>query len=238
MSLLQLRSVSARHGLLTAVQNIDLEVAEGETLALVGANGAGKSTLLRTIAGAHPPAGGRIAFAGTDITGRPAHQRVGLGLALVPEGRRLFPAMTVAENLAVAARRARPGEWTLSSVYDAFPALGPLRDRRASALSGGQQQLTAIARALLTNPRLLLIDEVSLGLSPAAVDTVYDTLTGLASRPTLVLVEQDLNRALTVAGRVICLLEGRIVLAAGTADVTREQVTEAYFGLRTPKAGA
>jgi branched-chain amino acid transport system ATP-binding protein len=238
MTLLQLRAVSARHGLLTAVPSIDLDVAEGETVALVGANGAGKSTLLRTIAGAHPAAGGRIVFAGEDITTRPAHQRVGLGLALVPEGRRLFPAMTVAENLAVAARRAHPGHWTTATVYDAFPSLVPLRDRRASALSGGQQQLTAIARALLTNPRLLLIDEVSLGLSPAAVDTVYDTLTTLSDGLTLVLVEQDLGRALDVAGRVICLLEGRIALGAATGDVTREQVVEAYFGLRSRKAGA
>ncbi|GAA0472701.1 ABC transporter ATP-binding protein [Actinoplanes capillaceus] len=236
MTLLSLQSVTARHGLLTAVPEMSLEIAEGETLALVGANGAGKSTLLRTIAGAHPAAGGRILLDGTDITARPAHERVRLGLALVPEGRRLFPGMTVAENLAVAARRAREGPWDLPRVYDTFGALAGLRDRRASELSGGQQQLTAIARALLTNPRLLLIDEVSLGLSPVAVDAVYETLTTLDSRPTLVLVEQDLSRALDVAGRVICLLEGRIALSAATADVTREQVTEAYFGLRGRKA--
>ncbi|GGN17424.1 branched-chain amino acid transport system ATP-binding protein [Actinoplanes campanulatus] len=236
MTLLSLESVTARHGLLTAVPEMSLKIAEGETLALVGANGAGKSTLLRTIAGAHPAAGGRILLDGTDITARPAHERVALGLALVPEGRRLFPGMTVAENLAVAARRAREGPWSLTRVYDTFTVLAGLRDRRASELSGGQQQLTAIARALLTNPRLLLIDEVSLGLSPVAVDAVYETLTTLDSRPTLLLVEQDLSRALDVAGRVICLLEGRIALSAATGDVTREQVTEAYFGLRGRRA--
>ncbi|MEV6300134.1 ABC transporter ATP-binding protein [Actinoplanes sp. NPDC051861] len=236
MSLLRAESLTARHGLLPAVREMALEIAEGEIVALVGANGAGKSTLLRTLAGAHPAAGGKIVFDGTDITARPAHQRVALGLALVPEGRRLFPGLTVDENLAVAARRARPGPWKPETVYEAFPALAGLRGQRASGLSGGQQQLTAIARALLTNPRLLLVDEVSLGLSPVAVDGVYESLTGLADRPTLVLVEQDLARALDVADRVICLLEGRVALEAATGSVTREQVTEAYFGLSRRKA--
>jgi branched-chain amino acid transport system ATP-binding protein len=232
MSILVIESLVARHGLLPAVREVSLSVDSGEVLALVGANGAGKSTLLRTVAGAHPVQAGRILFAGVDITGLPAHRRVADGLVLVPEGRRLFPDLTVEENLLVAGARARPGPWRLDTVLAAFPMLAPLRGQRASSLSGGQQQATAIARALMTNPRLLLIDEVSLGLSPQAVDTVYESLQALIHNgATIVLVEQDLQRALSVAGRVVCLLEGRVVLEAPTRDVTREQVTEAYFGL-------
>lgn len=232
MTLLAVDGLVARHGLLPAVRDVSLSIADGEVLALVGANGAGKSTLLRTIAGAHPAAAGRVTFDGEDITSLPAHQRVARGLALVPEGRRLFGEMTVEENLRVAGGRARPGPWRLDSVMDAFPILQPLRRRRASTLSGGEQQATAIARALMTNPRLLLLDEVSLGLSPIAVDAVYASLRRLIEGgATVVLVEQDLGRALSVAGRVLCLLEGLVVLRSSTSDVTREQVTEAYFGL-------
>ncbi|GAA4707593.1 ABC transporter ATP-binding protein [Phytohabitans rumicis] len=230
--LLEVSNLVARHGLLIAVRDLSLSVSEGEVVALVGANGAGKSTLLRTVAGAHPAAGGSVRFDGADLTGVPAHARVARGLALVPEGRKLFPDLTVEENLLVAGRRARPGQWRLETVLDAFPMLKPLRRQRASTLSGGQQQATAIGRALMTNPRLLLVDEVSLGLAPVAVDTVYESLSTLiAGGATLVLVEQDLARALSVADRVVCLLEGRVVLEAATGDVTREQVTEAYFGL-------
>jgi branched-chain amino acid transport system ATP-binding protein len=232
VSILMVERLTARHGLLPAVREVSLAVEAGEVLALVGANGAGKSTLLRTVAGAHPAASGTVTVDGTDVTHEPAHRRVARGLALVPEGRRLFPDLTVEENLLVAGGRARPGPWDLRTVLEAFPMLAPLLRQRASSLSGGQQQATAIARSLMTNPRLLLIDEVSLGLSPQAVDTVYDSVRALVSGgATLILVEQDLSRALSVADRVICMLEGRSVLEAATADVTREQVTEAYFGL-------
>jgi branched-chain amino acid transport system ATP-binding protein len=140
--------------------------------------------------------------------------------------------MTVEENLLVAGARARAGRWNVDAVLDAFPLLKPLRHKRASALSGGEQQATSIGRALMTNPRLLLIDEVSLGLAPIAVDMVYASLSTLINEgATIVLVEQDLQRALSVAGRVVCMLEGRVVLTAATGEVTREQVTEAYFGL-------
>ncbi|MEN3306345.1 MAG: branched-chain amino acid transport system ATP-binding protein [Micromonosporaceae bacterium] len=232
MTVLHVDSLVARHGLLTAVREVSLSVGDGEVLALVGANGAGKTTLLRTVAGAHPVAGGRILFDGTDISALPAHKRVAKGLVLVPEGRKLFPEMTVEENLLVAGARAQPGRWSVDAVLDAFPLLKPLRHKRASALSGGEQQATSIGRALMTNPRLLLIDEVSLGLAPVAVDMVYQSLASLiGDGATLVLVEQDLQRALSVADRVVCMLEGRAVLAAATGEVTREQVTEAYFGL-------
>jgi branched-chain amino acid transport system ATP-binding protein len=238
MSLLNVESLVARHGLLSAVREVSLTVDDGDVLALVGANGAGKTTLLRTIAGAHPSASGRVSFDGEDVTRLASHQRVARGIALVPEGRKLFAELTVEENLLVAGGRARPGPWNLESVLAAFPMLEPLRRRRASTLSGGEQQATAIARALMTNPRLLLVDEVSLGLSPQAVETVYGSLRSLMSGgATVVLVEQDLSRAMSVAPRVVCLLEGRVVLSSATSAVTREQVTEAYFGLSRSGSG-
>jgi branched-chain amino acid transport system ATP-binding protein len=234
VSLLAVESLEVQHGLLRAVREVSLEVEEGETLALVGANGAGKTTLLRALAGAHRPAAGRILFDGDDITRLPAYTRVARGIALVPEGRRLFPALTVEENLLVARASGRTGAWDVERVIEAFPILAPLRQKRAATLSGGEQQATAIGRALMTNPRLLLLDEVSLGLAPIAVDAVYRSLeTLIAGGATLVIVEQDLARAMRVAGRVSCMLEGRIVLEGRTRELTREQITEAYFGMRT-----
>jgi branched-chain amino acid transport system ATP-binding protein len=230
--LIQVDNLVASHGLLQAVRRVSFAVAEGEILALVGANGAGKSTLLRTIAGTHPATSGTIRFDGTDVTDAPAYRRVASGLALVPEGRKLFPEMSVEENLLVAGRRARPGRWTIDAVLAAFPILKPLRGKRAAVLSGGEQQAAAIARALMTNPRVLLLDEVSLGLAPVAVEAVYQSVHALIrDGTTLVIVEQDLQRALSVADRIVCLLEGRVVLESVTGSVTREQVTEAYFGL-------
>jgi len=233
VTLLEVKDLHARHGLLQAVRGVSFTVTQGETIALVGANGAGKSTMLRTLAGAHPASAGSVRFDDVDITGVPAHRRVALGIALVPEGRRLFADLTVEENLLVAGRRAKPGPWNLDTVIAAFPMLKPLRNKRASQLSGGEQQATSIGRALMTNPRLLMVDEVSLGLAPIAVDAVYESLSSLIkSGSTVVLVEQDLRRAMSVAGRVICLLEGKIVLEAATASVNRELITDAYFGLR------
>jgi branched-chain amino acid transport system ATP-binding protein len=232
MSLLEVRGLDARHGLLQAVRDVSLDVEKGETLALVGANGAGKTTLLRTIAGAHRASAGRVVFDGRDVTQLPPHERVRLGIALVPEGRRLFPELTVEENLRVAAAARRSGRWTVEEVLETFPLLAPLRRKVAKSLSGGEQQATAIARALLTNPRLLLLDEVSLGLAPIAVDGVYAALQPLfGSDATIVLVEQDLSRALSVATRVVCMLEGRLVLTGAASELSREQVTDAYFGL-------
>ncbi|MGH2851463.1 MAG: ABC transporter ATP-binding protein [Solirubrobacteraceae bacterium] len=233
MSLLELEQLELRHGLLEAVRGVSLTLAEGETLALVGANGAGKTTLLRAIAGAHRPSAGAIAFDGKDITRRRAHECVRMGIALVPEGRRLFGDLTVEENLLVAAQRRRPGQWTVDAVLDAFPMLQRLRHRRAATLSGGEQQATAIGRALISNPRLLLLDEVSLGLAPMAVDAVYESLAKvIGSGATVVLVEQDLGRALGVAQRIVCMLEGRFVLEGRGGELTREQITDAYFGLQ------
>jgi branched-chain amino acid transport system ATP-binding protein len=238
VSLLSVQDVAARHGLLQAVRDVSLELAEGETVALVGANGAGKTTLLRTIAGAHRPAAGRIVFDGRDVTAVAPHRRVAMGIALVPEGRRLFTELTVEENLLLARSSGRRGSWIVERVFEAFPMLEPLRKKKARTLSGGEQQATAIGRALMTNPRLLLLDEVSLGLAPVAVEGVYRSLhTLIEGGATILLVEQDLTRAMSLAGRVVCMLEGRFVLEGRTQELTREQVTEAYFGLRRQRNG-
>jgi len=233
MTILKVEDLDCRYGLLQAVRGVSFEVAQGETVALIGANGAGKSTLLRAIAGAHIPHAGHVFFDGADVTPRPAHRRVSAGIALVPEGRRLFPSLTVEENLRVAA--ARRGRWTVDSVLEVFPLLRSRLHMPAATLSGGEQQAVAIGRALMSNPRLLLLDELSLGLAPVVVDAVYRSLTDIISEgTTTLLVEQDLTRALKVARRVICMLEGRIVLQGEAASLDRDRVVSAYFGLKRP----
>jgi len=232
MTQLQVSDLDCRYGLLQAVRGVSLEVRPGETLALIGANGAGKTTMLRALAGAHRPHAGRIVFDGADVTNLPAHRRVGMGIALVPEGRRLFGGLTVEENLLVAAR-GRRGPWSLRSVLEVFPMLQARRRMPAATLSGGEQQAVAIGRALMSNPRLLLLDEISLGLAPVVVDAVYRSLQDvIRTGASIVLVEQDLTRALKVAGRVVCMLEGRIVLEGDAASLDRDKVVAAYFGLR------
>jgi branched-chain amino acid transport system ATP-binding protein len=234
VTLLKVERLEARYGQLKAVRGVSLTIERGETVALVGANGAGKTTLLRAIAGAHRIAGGRIAFRGEDIGGRSAHVRAALGLALVPEGRRLFARLTVEENLLLARSAGRAGAWTLDAVMEAFPNLKDRRRSFAGTLSGGEQQATAIGRALMMNPELLLLDEVSLGLSPLVVDRLYTRLEALkSSGVAILLVEQDLKRALATASRAICMLEGAIAIEGPTAALSREEVTEAYFGLKT-----
>jgi branched-chain amino acid transport system ATP-binding protein len=236
MTLLEVANLDVRHGLLKAVRDVSFIIKKGERIALVGANGAGKTTMLRALAGAHTATAGRIRFSGIDVTDMPAHKRSKMGIALVPEGRRLFASMTVEENLQLARAAGRTGVWTIEAVLEAFPNLKQRLHAKASTLSGGEQQATAIGRALMTNPDLLLLDEVSLGLSPLVVDRVYGQLAGLmASGTTIVLVEQDLTRAMRAATRVICMLEGSIVLEGLSRDLSRDQVTEAYFGLRRAK---
>lgn len=232
MSLISIRNLEVRHGLLQAVRDVSFDLAKGDVLALVGANGAGKTTLLRSIAGAHLPASGRILLGDDDLTAVPSHKRIAMGIALVPEGRKLFSQMTVEENLLLGKTAGRQGDWTIDRVFDAFPNLVPRRHAKTGHLSGGEQQATAIGRALMSNPDILLLDEVSLGLSPLVVDRVYAQLQSLlTSGTTILLVEQDLSRAMAVANRVICMLEGRIVLDKPTRGITRDQITEAYFGL-------
>ncbi|MFE2422936.1 ABC transporter ATP-binding protein [Streptomyces hokutonensis] len=230
-TLLRVDSVDAGYGDFQALFGIDIDVAEGELLALVGANGAGKSTLLKTIAGALKPFRGTIGLAGEDVTAEPDIRRARKGVCLVPEGRRLFPSLTVEENLQVGAATGRKGPWNLAKVYEAMPLVADRRTRKAARLSGGEQQAVAIGRALMGNPRLLLLDEVSLGLAPLVVDQLYTALPGIrAEGATVILVEQDLNRTFAVADRIACVLEGRIVLTGTAAGLTRDQVTAAYFG--------
>ena len=228
---LSLVDAVGRHGQLQAVKSLSLRIAENEVVALIGANGAGKTTLMRMLAGLHPLAEGRLSLFGTDVTALPAHDRVKAGIALSPEGRRLFGDMTVRENILIAAENGRRGDWTLATACDAFPQITPLLDRPAGGLSGGQRQAVAIARALVANPSVLLLDEVSLGLSPVAVDGVYQSLAALRGRMTMVVVEQDLTRAMAFAGRLICMAEGVLELDGDPAQLTREQITNAYFGI-------
>ena len=231
-ALLELVDVEVNYGDFRAVSGVSLALAEGETLAVLGANGAGKSTLLEAVAGLLPVTGGQLRFAGESLARVPAHQRVARGIALVPEGRRLFASLTVAENLLVGAYRARSGPWDLDAVYHLFPLLAERRDRRAAALSGGEQQAVAIGRALMANPRLLLLDEVSLGLAPVVVRQLYAALPRITATGTTVLVvEQNTHQAMAVADRVHCLLEGRTVLTGPTSQITVEQVGQAYFGM-------
>lgn len=231
MIALELNGVHGRYGLLQAVKGISLDLAEGAVLAVIGANGAGKTTLMRMIAGLHPVAEGAVSLLGEEITEMSAHERVRAGLALCPEGRRLFTDLTVRENLQIGAENGRRGDWNLASVLDALPQIAPLLDRAAGGLSGGQRQAVAIGRALITNPRVLLLDEVSLGLSPAAVDGVYQSLERLRGHMTMVIVEQDLTRAMGFAERLICLAEGVLELDGAPQSLTREQITDAYFGI-------
>jgi branched-chain amino acid transport system ATP-binding protein len=231
-ALLEVAGVDAHHGQLQALFGVDLAVDEGDTVAMIGANGAGKSTLLHTIAGALRPTRGTVTFAGASLAGVAADHRVGLGIALVPEGRRLFPSLTLEENLLVGAHRRRRGAWNVGRVVELFPWLDRLRNRRAAYLSGGEQQAGAIGRALMANPRLLLLDEVSLGLAPAVVKQVYAALPGIvAEGTTVIVVEQDIGQALAVARHVTCLLEGRVSLQGRPAELTRDRITAAYFGM-------
>ena len=238
MSLLSIEALDVRYGQFRAVRGVSFSIAKGEVVALIGANGAGKTTLLRAVAGAVPVAAGRVMLAGRDVTGLPSQRRVAAGLALVPEGRRLFADMTVEENLALGATVGRAGEWDMTRVFDTFPNLVKRRHARCGHLSGGEQQATAIGRALMSNPDVLILDEVSLGLSPLVVDQVYASLAGLmASGATIVLVEQALSRAMQVASRALCMLEGEIVLDKPMRDTSREEITAAYFGLGRAKHG-
>jgi branched-chain amino acid transport system ATP-binding protein len=237
MTALTIEHLDVRHGQLQAVRDVSFALASGERLALVGANGAGKTTLLRAIAGAHPVTAGRVLLGEADVTRLRANRRAALGIALVPEGRRLFADMTVEENLLLGRMTGRKGGWNVERVLATFPNLKPRFKARAGSLSGGEQQATAIGRALMGNPDVLLLDELSLGLSPLVVDRVYESLASLMNGgTTIVLVEQDLSRALAVADHVVCMLEGRIVLASPARDVSRERVTEAYFGLGRERA--
>lgn len=233
-ALLSTHGLTAGYGDLRALHGIDLTVQPGETVALIGANGAGKSTLLRAIMGLLPVAPGMIHLDGAPVGGQPPHRMVSRGVAIVPEGRRLFAGMSVAENLRVAGEHAaRPqGEaWTLERVYALFPMLREKARTAVENLSGGQQQMVAIGRALLGQPRLLLCDEISLGLAPKVVREIYAALPAITANGTaLVLVEQDVGLARQASHRLYCLLEGRVTLQGPSGEITRDAISAAYFG--------
>jgi branched-chain amino acid transport system ATP-binding protein len=229
---LRAEGISSHYGDLQALFDVTIEVAEGETVAVVGANGAGKSTLLRAIAGLQPVGRGDIVFGGRSLAEVRANDRVRHGISLVPEGRHVFPSLTVDENLQVGAYSHRPGPWDVAAVRGLFPVLGPLGSRRAAVLSGGEQQALAIGRALMANPRLLLLDEVSLGLAPIVVRQLYAALPDIRDGgTTILLVEQTIDQALAAADRVYCLLEGRVSLVGRPTELTRDRIRTAYFGV-------
>jgi branched-chain amino acid transport system ATP-binding protein len=230
--LLEVDGLDAFYGDFQALFGVSMRVASGAVVAVIGANGAGKSTLLKSIAGlmgARPEA---IRFDGVAIGGGPAYRTVARGIALVPEGRRLFPSLSVEENLLIGAQLGRPGPWTLSRIYELFPVLAERRTLPATALSGGQQQMVAIGRALMSNPKLILCDEISLGLAPIVVQDVYARLPSIRSEgAAVVIVEQDIMQALAASDHVYCLQEGRVALAGAAGTLSREAIAAAYFGL-------
>jgi len=230
--LLEVHDLVVHHGQLRALDAISLRVFPGEVYAIIGANGAGKSTLLRTIAGLHRPTTGSVLFDGTDVTGLRPERRVTRGIVMVPEGRRLFESLSVEENLKVGAAYARQGPWTIERVYEMFGWMRERRNQPTAQLSGGEQQTVAIGRALVANPRMLLLDELSLGLAPVVVQRIYGMLPQILSTGlTVLLVEQDVSQALRVASHIHCLLEGRTTLVGRPTGINADQVEAAYFGL-------
>jgi len=232
MSLLETRGLTAFYGDFQALFGIDAEIGEGETVAVIGANGAGKSTFLRAIVGQHRSEPNAVMFQGKPIGALPAHAVVRLGIAMVPEGRKLFPSLSVEENLLLGAYAGRKGPWTLPRVYELFPILQERGGLPATSLSGGQQQMCAIGRALMANPSLLLCDEISLGLAPIIIRDIYRALPIITGEGTTVLlVEQDISQALAVSDRVYCFQEGRVSLRGAPDDLSRERISAAYFGV-------
>ena len=230
--LLQAHQVTASYGDAQALFGVDLAIAAGEVLALIGANGAGKSSFLKTVTGLLPARSGSGHFDGESLAGLHAADIVRRGIALVPEGRRLFPSLSVEENLMMGALSGRRGPWDLARVFSLFPVLQEKRRMPGTSLSGGQQQMVAIGRALMSNPRLLLCDEISLGLAPVVIREIYASLPAMqADGMALLIVEQDVQLAMQVSSRVVCLQEGRVSLEGASDALTREQITKAYFGL-------
>jgi branched-chain amino acid transport system ATP-binding protein len=232
MSLLRTHALESFYGDFQALFGVDIEIDQGEIVAIVGANGAGKSTFLKTICGLLGARRDAVVFEGQPIGGLPPGEIVRRGVALIPEGRRMFPSLSVEENLLMGAYTRRPGPWSQDAVYRLFPMLAEKRRVPATALSGGQQQMVAIGRALMSNPKVLLCDELSLGLAPVVVKEIYDALPRIcAGGLTAIIVEQDVKTAQGVSARLYCLQEGRVTLTGDSAQLTTEQISQAYFGV-------
>jgi branched-chain amino acid transport system ATP-binding protein len=230
--LFETRGLTAFYGDSQALFGIDFRIERTEVVAIIGSNGAGKSTLLKSIIGLHRAKAGAIYLEGKAIEGKPAYRIVAQGISMVPEGRRLFPSLSVQENLSIGMYSKRQEPWNLEAVYAVFPMLKEKRKVAAMALSGGQQQMVAIGRALMANPQLLLCDEISLGLAPVIVKELYSRFQRIAATgTTLVIVEQDIKQAMAVSDRVYCLREGRVVFEGRPPDLKREELTKAYFGM-------
>ena len=230
--LLEVHALDAFYGDFQALFGVTMRVEAGQAVAIIGANGAGKSTLLKSIAGLMRSRRDAVWFDGVPIGDRPAYDVAARGIALVPEGRRLFASLTVEENLLIGGQLGRPGPWTLRRVYDLFPVLAERANMPSPSLSGGQQQMVALGRALMSNPRLILCDEISLGLAPIIVRDIYARLPSiLAEGISLVIVEQDIVQALKAASQVYCLQEGRVALQGAARDLTRQAIAAAYFGV-------
>ncbi|EEA04610.1 ABC transporter related [Burkholderia sp. H160] len=231
-NIIEVDALEAFYGDMQALFGVSFTLGEGECLALVGANGAGKSTILRALTGLNRKLKGRIRYEGNDITATPAEMIARSGIAMVPEGRMLFASLTVEENLLMGTLTGRSGTWTLERVYELFPVLRERARQMATTLSGGQQQMVAIGRALLSNPRVLLCDEISLGLAPVIVGQIYESFGVIRAEGTAVIVvEQDIKRALTVSDRLICLLKGQVTLEFDAAAADMDRLTSAYFGV-------
>jgi branched-chain amino acid transport system ATP-binding protein len=231
-ALLEVDGLDAFYGDFQALFGVSMQVAAGSIVAVIGANGAGKSTLLKSIAGLMKARHEAIRFGGVAIGGGPAYRTVARGIALVPEGRRLFSSLSVEENLLIGGHLGRPGPWSLERIYELFPVLAERRDLPSTALSGGQQQMAAIGRALMSNPKLILCDEISLGLAPIVVRDIYARLPSIVKDgAAVVIVEQDIVQALAASNHVYCLQEGRVALAGVAGALTREAIATAYFGV-------
>ena len=232
MSILECKNLIAKYGDFQALFGIDFHLEEGETVAIIGSNGAGKSTFLKSITGLISVDKESIVLNKVKIGGVEADEIAKLGIAMVPEGRKLFASLSVEENLLIGGETKREGVWNLEKVYEVFPILKERRNSPGTALSGGQQQMVAIGRALMSNPKVLLCDEISLGLAPVIVKDIYAIFPQIKSQGiSIVIVEQDINQALKVSDRVYCFQEGHVSLQGNPNELSRDQISQAYFGV-------
>ena len=229
---LETKNLNAYYGDFQALFEVSIDLFEGEIIAIIGANGAGKSTFMRSVTGLIDRIDNEINYKGLSIKGLRADEIAKKGLAMVPEGRKLFPSLSVEENLLIGGQIKRLGPWKLNTVYELFPDLYDKRNIPSNLLSGGQQQMAAIGRALMSNPDVILFDEISLGLAPIIIKSIYQNLPKVIQKGmSAIIVEQDISKALEISDRVYCLQEGRIALFGDSKHLTRQEISKAYFGI-------